>query len=45
MSVMYCHVCNRHIDTDVDLEHFEEHKETRDKILNNQKGGTITWQH
>lgn len=26
MSVEYCHDCDKHIDTDHDVEHFEEHE-------------------
>lgn len=32
MSVVYCHDCDRHIDTDLDLEHFDEGKETHDEL-------------
>ena len=35
MSLIYCEQCNRTIDTDLDVEHFEEHriKKERDEVL------------
>lgn len=27
MSIVYCHECDKNIDTDFNQEHFDEHKE------------------